>query len=106
MLGLRTASKRYRFRDSWIELLEAIGNYGSCLRALALDDAEDVVDDAEIVAAGRRGAADEVENLAVLEAVFGEPLDFAVPVEIDGDDALVDDSVCMNEIGRSARCEM
>src|SRR5437764_928067 len=46
---------------------------------------------AELLAGGRRGAADEVENLAVLQPVIGEPLHLAVLVEIDGDDPLVDD---------------
>src|SRR5215471_454062 len=45
---------------------------------------------AEFLTGGRRGAADEVEDLAVLQAVIGEPADLAVLVEIDGDHALVD----------------
>src|SRR5579883_1109570 len=46
---------------------------------------------AHLLAGGRGGAADEVEDLAVLEAVIGEPADLAVLVEIDRDHALVDD---------------
>src|SRR5712672_3329979 len=46
---------------------------------------------AELLAGGRRGAADEVENPAVLQAVIGEPLHPAVLVEIDRDHPLVDD---------------
>src|SRR5450756_1355921 len=46
---------------------------------------------AEFLARGRRGAADEVEDLAVLQPVIGEPLHVPVLVEIDSDDALVDD---------------
>src|ERR1700694_4465404 len=46
---------------------------------------------AELLARCRRGAADEVEYLAVLQPVIGEPLYLAVLVEIDRDDPLVDD---------------
>src|SRR6267142_6370701 len=46
---------------------------------------------AELLARCRRGTADEVEYLAVLQAVIGEPLHLAVLVEIDRDDPLVDD---------------
>src|SRR5215218_238654 len=46
---------------------------------------------AELLAGRRRGAADEVEDLAVLQSVIGEPLHLAVLVEIDRDHALVDD---------------
>ena len=56
-----------------------------------LDMRMTLLEHAEIVAAGRRGPADEVEDLAVLHAVFGEPLDLAVLVEIDRDHALVGD---------------
>src|SRR5436305_10374068 len=45
---------------------------------------------AEFLAGGWRGAADEVENLAVLQAVIGEPDHLAVLVEIDRDHPLVD----------------
>src|SRR3954447_23084297 len=45
---------------------------------------------AEFLARGRRGAADEVEDLAVLQAVIGQPNDLAVLVEIDRDHPLVD----------------
>src|ERR1700688_3261559 len=46
---------------------------------------------AELLAGGCRGAADEVEDLAVLQPVIGEPLHLAVLVEIDRDPPLVDD---------------
>src|ERR1700730_16105679 len=46
---------------------------------------------AELLARCRRGTADEVEYLAVLQAVIGKPLHLAVLVEIDRDDPLVDD---------------
>src|SRR6476659_1609920 len=46
---------------------------------------------AEFLARCRRGAADEVEDLAVLQSVIGEPLHLAILVEIDRDHALVDD---------------
>src|SRR3982074_3884838 len=46
---------------------------------------------AELLARGRRGAADEVEDLAVLQPVIGEPLHLALLVEIDRDHPLVDD---------------
>src|SRR5947199_107081 len=42
---------------------------------------------AEFLAGGRRGAADEVEDLAVLQPVIGEPDHLPVLVEIDRDDA-------------------
>src|SRR6202140_1730352 len=45
---------------------------------------------AELLAGGCRSAADEVEDLAVLQPVIGEPLDLAVAVEIDRDPPLVD----------------
>src|SRR3569833_4066502 len=45
---------------------------------------------AALLAGGRRGAADEVEDLAVLQAVIGKPAHLAVLVEIDRDHALVD----------------
>src|SRR6201987_3816570 len=44
---------------------------------------------AQLLAGGRGGAADEVEDLAVLQAVIGKPADLAVLVEIDRDHALV-----------------
>src|ERR1019366_5200619 len=47
----------------------------------------------DLLARGRRGAADEVEYHAVLEPVIGEPPHLAVLVEIDRDDALIDDLV-------------
>src|ERR1700722_20397640 len=45
---------------------------------------------AELLARGLRGAADEVEDLAVLQPVIGEALHLAILVEIDRDDTLVD----------------
>src|SRR6195256_6308224 len=44
---------------------------------------------AEFLARGRRGAADEVEDLAVLQSVIGQPLHLAVLVEVDRDHPLV-----------------
>src|SRR5439155_14677771 len=46
---------------------------------------------AELLARGRRGAADEVEYPAVLQPVIGEPLHLAVFVEIDRNHPLVDE---------------
>src|SRR5258707_110964 len=46
---------------------------------------------AELLARGRRGAADEIEYPAVLHSVIGEPLHLAVLVEIDRDHPLVDE---------------
>src|SRR5262245_49697848 len=57
------------------------------LEAEQIEEARQVVD---LAPARRRGAADEVEDLAVLDAVIGEPLDAAVLVEIDRDHALID----------------
>src|ERR1700728_2216657 len=62
------------------------------LRALALDRAEQVAEHGVFVAAGRRGVADKVEDVAVLHAVFGEALNFAVSVEIDRDHPLIGDA--------------
>ena len=45
----------------------------------------------EFLARCRRGAADKVEDPAVLQPVIGEPLHLAVLVEIDRDHPLVDD---------------
>src|SRR3984885_15950288 len=45
---------------------------------------------AEFLARCRRGAADEIEDLAVLHPVVGEPLHLAVLVEIDRDHPLID----------------
>src|SRR4030081_446394 len=50
---------------------------------------EDRVEVGDVLAAGRRGTADEVEYPAVLHAVVGESLRPAVLVEIDCDHALV-----------------
>src|SRR5438309_378576 len=43
----------------------------------------------DLLAAGRRGAADIVEDLAVPHAIVGDALDVAGLVEIDGDDPLI-----------------
>ena len=56
------------------------------LRAENLEHVSEVV---ELLSAGRGGAADRVEHLAVLDAVIGDALDAAALVEIDRDDALV-----------------
>src|SRR6202051_4252838 len=68
-----------------------MGGSASSLRTLAFDGSEQVGDDVVLGAAGRRRAADEVENLAVFHAVFGKPLYFSAFVEIDHDHALVGD---------------
>src|SRR5437868_9612572 len=78
--GPGSAKQRYalhRVRDTRPELPEA-------------DQLEQRREVAELLAGGRRGAADEVENLAILQAVIGEPHDLAVLVEIDRDHPLVD----------------
>src|SRR6266850_6892207 len=54
------------------------------------EDAEHEAEHALLLPARRRGAADIVEDLAVLDAVIGQPLDPAAAVEIDRDDAAVD----------------
>src|SRR6478736_7927782 len=46
---------------------------------------------AELLDGSGCGAADEVEDLAVLQSVIGEPLHLAVLVEVDGNDPLVND---------------
>jgi Phage integrase family len=56
-----------------------------------LEDFEQRVEIAGILATSRRGAADEVEHPAVLEAIVGEALHAAILVEIDGYDPLIDD---------------
>src|SRR5262245_45775231 len=57
---------------------------------LEAEDREEVGDVVDLAPAGRRGAAHEVEDLAVLDAVVGQPFDAAILIEIDGDDALID----------------
>src|SRR5665213_2395665 len=67
-----------------------------CARDLAqikADQPEQRRQIAEFLAGGRRGAADEIEYLAVLQPVIGEPLHLAVLVEIDRDHPLVDDAL-------------
>src|SRR6266404_7331169 len=61
---------------------------GALVEAEKLEQGRQV---AELLARCRRGAADEVEYPAVLQPEIGEPLNLAVPVEIDRDDPLVDD---------------
>src|SRR5438445_4987263 len=57
------------------------------LEAEEIEEAREIVD---LAPAGWRLTAHEVEDLAVLDAVIGEPLDPSVLVEIDRDDALID----------------
>src|SRR5438067_8913972 len=57
------------------------------LEAEQIEEAREIVD---LASAGRRLAAHEIEDLAVLDAVIGEPLDPSILVEIDRDDALID----------------
>src|SRR4051794_30597165 len=64
------------------------GNESRLPKAQQLEQRRQV---AELLAGGRRGAADEVEDLAVLQAVIGEPPHLALLVEIDRDHPLVDD---------------
>src|SRR4051794_14817976 len=58
-------------------------------RSAPAEDAEHVAQVTELLAAGRRGAADIIEDLAVLHAVIGQPLDFAAAIEIHRHDASV-----------------
>src|SRR5215470_16039214 len=67
------------------------------LEAEELEEAGEIID---LAPARRRGAADEVEDLAVLDAVIGEPLHTAVLVEIDRDHALID-GLLLQECNRS-----
>src|SRR6185295_9542350 len=78
----------------------ALGATASARFAAApvLEHFEHGVDERDLPAGGRRGAADEVEDLSVLQAIVGEPLDPALAVEIDRDHALVD-HVLVQEIG-------
>lgn len=57
---------------------------------LRTDDLEEVGEVRQFAAAAGRGAADEVENLAVLKPVIGEAGDPAILIEIDCDDPLLD----------------
>src|SRR5262249_15632872 len=57
------------------------------LEAEQLEEAREIID---LAPARRCRAAYEVEDLAVLDAVIGEPLHAAVLVEIDRDHALID----------------
>src|SRR5438105_7449345 len=63
------------------------------LTAERLGEGEDVVDVVQLDTGGRRGAADEVEHLAVLEPVVGQPLNPALLVEVDRDHPLVGDGL-------------
>src|SRR5262249_14830416 len=65
-------------------------NYGPFLERLEAEQLEEAREIIDLAPARRRGAADEVEDLAVLDAVIGEPLHAAVLVEIDRDHALID----------------
>src|ERR1041385_6147183 len=58
-------------------------------RLLPAENLENVGEVVELLPAGRRGAADGVEPLAVLEAVIRDALDAAALVEIDRDHALI-----------------
>src|SRR3954468_23024189 len=55
-----------------------------------LEGVEDVCKIGDLVATGRRGAGDIVENLAILHAVIGQPIDPAAAVKVDGDNPLID----------------
>src|SRR5258708_32238637 len=59
------------------------------LHADRLGDGEDVVEIVQLGAAAWRGAADEVEHPAVLQAVIGKPPDAPRLAEIHPKDALV-----------------
>src|SRR5690606_29547493 len=51
---------------------------------------DDLAEEGLVLAAGRRGARYEIEQLAILQAVIGDMFDFAVLVEIDGEDLTLD----------------
>src|SRR5262245_61470351 len=57
------------------------------LEAEEIEEARQVID---LAPTGRRLTAYEVEDLAVLDAVIGEPLDPSILVEVDRDDTLID----------------
>src|SRR3954452_11179992 len=63
---------------------------GTERRLLAAEDLKDIGEVGQFLAAGRGGAADRVENPAVLQSVIRDPLDAAILVEIDRNYALVD----------------
>src|SRR5712691_4807308 len=65
----------------------ASGTRAALVEAQQLEQRRQV---AQLLARGLLGAADEVEDLAVLQAVIGETPDLAVLVEIDCDHPLVD----------------
>src|SRR5690606_2080643 len=69
-------------------------------RAAPADAADELHQEVLVFAARRCGARDEVEHLAVLQAVIGNVFDPAVIAEIDGEHALIDDA-CLGE-GRRA----
>src|SRR3982074_69046 len=64
---------------------------GNEMRLVKTEQLEQRRQVAELLARGRRGTADEVEDLAVLQPVIGKSLHLALLVEIDRDHALVDD---------------
>src|SRR5579859_6646477 len=77
-----------------IRTVRNAGLTGRLVAALAdierLEQRRDVID---FLTRGRRGATDEVENLAVSQPVIGKTPHLAVPVEIDRDHALIDNLV-------------
>src|SRR5262249_40686633 len=73
-------------RNSRSEMRDG-GGLQTRLEAEEIEEARQVID---LAPAGRRLAAHEVEDLAVLDAVIGEPLDPSILVEVDRDDTLVD----------------
>ncbi len=66
---------------------------GLCRLREAQEAAEQVLNEALLGSAGRRGAADEVEHLAVLQTVVGDALDLLLRREINGEHALIGDFV-------------
>src|SRR5579872_5977627 len=65
-------------------------SYSKRLRLEAEQVVEHVAQEVRLLAAGRRGARHEVEDLAVLHPIIGDALDLAgLGGEIDGEDVLI-----------------
>src|SRR3954471_21119604 len=85
MIGIFIGVSWRLFDETRMRRWPVVVQPGSRLAGLVperLGQGENVVDVVELDAAGRGGAADEVEHLAVLQSVIGEPLHAAAFVEI------------------------
>src|SRR5207245_10349359 len=88
--------RAFRSRSSRTERRSAQDKTPQCeargvARLVEAEELEQRREVAELLARGGRGAADEVEDPAVLQPVIGETPDLTIFVEIDRNHPLVDD---------------